>query len=59
MADDFWLMRDLPGEAYACDEPAQVLRVGGEVELDQRLDAGIGADELQAAAGARPFERDG
>ena len=59
VAGDLWLVRDLPGEADAFHEPAQVLRVGGEVELDQRLDARVGARERQAAARARAFERDG
>jgi hypothetical protein len=53
----FWLAGDLPRETDACHEPAQVLGVGGEVELDQRLDARIGACEEQTAGGARAFER--
>ena len=59
MAGDLRLVRDLPGEADALDEPAQVLRVGGEVELDPRLDPRVGARKLQAAAAVRAFERDG
>ena len=50
VAGDFRLMRDLPGEAYACDQPAEVLRVGGEVELDYRLDVRVRAHERQPAA---------
>ena len=34
VAGDLRLVRDLPREADACHEPPQVLRVGGEVELD-------------------------
>ena len=49
----------LPGEADALDEPAQVLRVGGEVEPDPRWDPRVGAGELEAAARVRAFERDG
>ena len=37
----------------------QVLRVGGEVELDQRLDAWIRTRKPQLAACQRAFERDG
>ena len=59
VAGDLRLVRDLPGEADAFHEPAQVLRVGGEVELDQRLDARVGARERQAASRERAFERDG
>jgi len=59
VAGDLGLVRDLPGETDACHEPAQVLGVGGEVELDQRLDPRVAAGKLQAAARVRAFERDG
>ena len=59
VAGDLRLVRDLPGEADALDEPPQILRVGGEVEVDQRLDLRIGARKLQAAARVRAFERHG
>jgi hypothetical protein len=34
VAGDLGLVRDLPGQADACREPAQILRLGGEFELD-------------------------
>jgi len=46
VAGDLGLVRDLPGEADSCHEPTQVLRVGSEVELDQRRDARVGARQL-------------
>ena len=43
VAGDLGLVRDLPGEADAVHKSPQVLRVVGEVELDQRLGARVGA----------------
>src|SRR3954454_11288118 len=56
---DLRLVRDLPGEAHALDQPAQILRVGGEVELDPRRDPRVGARQFEAAARVRAFKRDG
>jgi hypothetical protein len=42
-------VRDLPGEADAFHEPAQVLWVGREVELDHRRDVQLGAGDRQSA----------
>jgi hypothetical protein len=52
VAGDLGLVCDLPGEADACQKPAQVLRVGGEVELDPRRDPRVAAGKLEAAARA-------
>ena len=59
VAGDLGLVRDVPGEADALDEAAQVLRVGGEVESDPRLDPRVGADQVETTACMWAFERDG
>jgi hypothetical protein len=51
---DLGLVRDLPGEADACPEPVQVVRVVGEVELDLRRDVRIGAGLGEQAAARSP-----
>ena len=58
MTRDLRLVRELPGEADAFDQPAEVLGVGCVVELDQRLHVRVPAGKRQSASRERAFERD-
>src|SRR4029078_4650388 len=46
VAGDLRLGGDLPGEADTLNEPPQILRVAGEVEMDPWWDPRVGARKL-------------